>query len=1214
MSNSSAGSPAASAATGATATKKDTKASDAGAVPEMTEATEPSSKAQGDESEKNEMNTTELPPAVPTPEAGAEDGTELKTNDTEKDATENENASGNENGTENSSANADKSEGVDGKSAPGADVNAGTDTKTDADGVSGGQEAAPGVDGAGPEAANGVSADSGKENEKLSDPVKPDPPEGLVEGGALNTAKGSSDSGDSDDKIKSSVIANPGPNMSADQEMNESKPPSVEAEETSMDKEKSLPLNVAHESLVPPPVLNGDTSMSDVAIEAPTGAPSTEAAKEGEGTSAGAGLNAESGKIEHNSVSSETSQVSGSAESKSLTPATDKALDPAQNSNLPADGVSTTEIAQTNATSTTRFVAGSADGPATSYGPGELSAGTLNASSGQISTPLEATGGNPSAPVDGTSTTTIDPAAISENPAQPMEVEGSTDVGADGAEPTGTGVAGATINDPSVKPLGPTGDVLATGITSTTLEQGDAISKPGVAGAAASESPPPPPPPPPPSETALASAAPGAAALPAPNATSGDIPVASATVAPTTGATLTASQGPNPSVATIPLPKPLNKAMSTGSSSSVAEAASLKRSASASSMTSRRLSKSRMEALKRKGAVGCFVLVAPFCDLETLENLALVCKAAKTIVVQRPEWRLKTMCLAKDLSGHIAPVNVLLTEAFFVFSGSSDGKIKIWNSKTWQCDRTLDLSLAPSQQSVAATVAEKPPASSKSTRGKRPSSRATVTQETEGESEQTNAVTSLAAFDMMLFIGLESGNFIIRMIREKDFGLKNHKVHAHDGAIKAIAVHKGLGKFFTGGADAKIHAFDSKSAARVATFDQHTDKVTALEICGNRLFSGGMDGKLCVFSLSSQSLEFDRFLTPPSSTGETSKSCITALASYDGKIYSASWDCYIRVWDAKELTLLSEVFILPVGVCWSMAVRLVKNQPPTLVVGVRDGEVELRSLDSSNKLKLITTLKAPKPKRHTDWVTCVLPLPDGRIVSGSEDWSLKVWNYRFAPPIVAPSGNARGQRLSASQAAQARANAAGRNQAQMQAAPAAPGSMHHPQQPPTQSHPGYAPHVVAQGLVAGQPGAHAGYSYQPGQAQPYSAQGYQVAPTYPTNYAQVPNAQMGHAGPRGPPGRPYLPSNQMQQQQQHMVQRHMFQQQQQQGGAVMPSPGLQASPTRYPEQGQQPHGVYSAQQQQQMGRGYPAQQYPAYQQAAPRGYTPRPPHYASQRP
>ena len=36
-------------------------------------------------------------------------------------------------------------------------------------------------------------------------------------------------------------------------------------------------------------------------------------------------------------------------------------------------------------------------------------------------------------------------------------------------------------------------------------------------------------------------------------------------------------------------------------------------------------------------------------------------------------------------------------------------------------------------------------------------------------------------------------------------------------------------------------------------------------------------------------------------------------------------------------------------------------------------------------------------REHTDWISCVTLLPDGRFVSGSYDKTLKIWDPSMAP-------------------------------------------------------------------------------------------------------------------------------------------------------------------------------------------------------------------------
>jgi len=638
--------------------------------------------------------------------------------------------------------------------------------------------------------------------------------------------------------------------------------------------------------------------------------------------------------------------------------------------------------------------------------------------------------------------------------------------------------------------------------------------------------------------------------------------------------------------------------------------------------------------------LGAIAFVIPFCDLESLAALTIVCKSFKDTIIAHPDWKFKAVTLSKDLRGHIGPVNVLIKLSSFVFSGSSDGKIKIWNTITWSCERTVNVSLPPNNQQSGAAVVEKQPAGGKvpGARGKKPAVKTPQLVESEADSEQTVAVTSLAVLDKVLFIGQEDGQLIIRMITDGSNRPEVPKVRAHNGAVRAIAVHPKQGRIFTGGEDKKIAVFDSKNYNRIAEIDQHTEVVTVLEICANRLFSGGQDGKLCVTSSSTGTPKFERELQVSDADKSTQPmGCITALASHDNKLYSAAWDCYIRVWDAKKLTMLSAVFLWPVGVCWSMAVRIIKGQPNTLVIGVRDGEIELRAIDKQNTLTKLCSLKedrwCSRLERHNDSITCVLPLPDGRIVTGSEDWSLKVWGHRFAPPI-APRQPRAGPNQGAGQLRRAPSGGRGR------------GAIPHPRgvapgQGPRPNFPGGPMQLPQQQLQ----------QQQQQQLQPGPGQGQQGAyPGYP-NYppgAQYPRGQYppggprpmppGYAGgPRGAPGRPppgYQPGGpnpqQLSQQQLAVQQRRMYdrQQQQQQGAGAQQGSGQQGQAMPHGQgpprgYGQQPRAAYPPAQAQQGGQpprgAYPTQQYQQnYQGGPPRGYPrpqhPAPPNYPAQRP
>mmetsp|Transcript_16220 Transcript_16220/g.26443 ORF Transcript_16220/g.26443 Transcript_16220/m.26443 type:complete len:946 (+) Transcript_16220:424-3261(+) len=632
-----------------------------------------------------------------------------------------------------------------------------------------------------------------------------------------------------------------------------------------------------------------------------------------------------------------------------------------------------------------------------------------------------------------------------------------------------------------------------------------------------------------------------------------------------------------------PTPQPLSKS---SSSSSKTSGPTLKRSSSsASSALSRKRSKGtkskKKELTTKEQAI---VWVLPFCDLDTLTVLTMVCKGYKDAVVASKDWKLRALSMVKSLNGHIGAVNVMIKVSSFVFSGSSDGKIKIWNTRSWACERTVNVSnLPPNPMSQHAHPADTQKRFFP--KGKRPH----YTHD-DGESEQTNAVTALAVLDKVLFIGLEDGYLIIRMILEsKDSRTENRRIRAHNGAVRAIAVLSKHQRIFTGGADKVISVWDSTTYQALIRFEKHTDVVTALEVSGSRLFSGGQDSKLFVWNV--QALKFEKSLEKQNSDKDPnlkkSFGIITALTAHENKLYSASWDCFIRVWDAKKLTLLREVFNHPVGVCWSLAVRTIKNQRTTLVCGVRDGDVELRSIDKQNTLEKLscdaTDNWCTKLNKHADWILCVLPLPDGRIVTGSADWSIKVWEYRFAPPIPSPTRP--------NQSTPPGSNPANPNSKSPTAAPmrrtnsAKGGAPPHPGQ-----HPGYSQGAPpGGGPPAGGRGPPPARGYPPQQPYPpggqgnYPPYGYQQGGAPPTGGQQYQNYPPGSAPP--PRGGAYPQggdsTHQLNQQQMQVNQRRMYQQ-----GRPPPNQG---GMTPYPPQ---PRGGNN------YPRAVPQQSYPPQQTGA----------------
>ena len=280
------------------------------------------------------------------------------------------------------------------------------------------------------------------------------------------------------------------------------------------------------------------------------------------------------------------------------------------------------------------------------------------------------------------------------------------------------------------------------------------------------------------------------------------------------------------------------------------------------------------------------------------------------------------------------------------------------------------------------------------------------------KAEFTIAVTALNVYQSMIFIGLGNGTLICRAIFDSKQAIKDRRNSVHKSAIRSIVMNDI--KMFTASDDKTIITWSLKSLNKLKTYQEHTKRVTCLALSGNRLFSGSDDHNIGVWNWKKH--KFECFLGETSTTpralvgaavGETVPVTkdkhtgeVTAMVTHGKRLFTSSWDCYVKIWRVDRLTCINSVFLSPIGICWTMKVRLVKDRhnvkdmPATIVMGVRDNDIEVRDLD----MNLISNSRmhywSAAVHRHQKKVTAVLPLEDGRIVTGSKDWSLKVWNVR----------------------------------------------------------------------------------------------------------------------------------------------------------------------------------------------------------------------------
>jgi len=387
-----------------------------------------------------------------------------------------------------------------------------------------------------------------------------------------------------------------------------------------------------------------------------------------------------------------------------------------------------------------------------------------------------------------------------------------------------------------------------------------------------------------------------------------------------------------------------------------------------------------------------------------LTACACVSKYWRSRIRRTPGWRRVVLSLEATLQGHVGRITAVTTFDSLVVTGSSDGKIKFWDPmKGFACMKTLNITPSPVHPYLHPRIRELREA-------QRTSGFPQTAEEDETEfAEYPLAVTALITTERCVLIGAEDGRLIVWTASTQERREFDAKIHAK--ALNCIVV--GGDEFiFTASLDGRVAAINRRGypfnmqAPAVWQAPHYGEKrhdagVSALAVAGGHLFSGALDGKIFVWQ--PHGMQFRRVLqqsrtvehnTMPVTIEHTDR--VTSMVGFLDRLYTASWDGTIKLWNARTLECQRDVSVLPIGICWSLAIRRdPTSRLTTLIAGVRDNDICVLDWET---LEMISSCEenqwAWKLERHSQWVKCIMAFADGRIVSGSDDWTAKVWQIR----------------------------------------------------------------------------------------------------------------------------------------------------------------------------------------------------------------------------
>lgn len=206
----------------------------------------------------------------------------------------------------------------------------------------------------------------------------------------------------------------------------------------------------------------------------------------------------------------------------------------------------------------------------------------------------------------------------------------------------------------------------------------------------------------------------------------------------------------------------------------------------------------------------------------------------------------------------------------------------------------------------------------------------------------------------------------------------------HTSPICALAVTSNGEKIISGSHDGTIKVWDVESRTELHCLIGHEKKVSALAVTpdGEKIISGSIDGMLKVWNLN------NFYKIEPCNTLQVHAEQVNALAvTQDGAVISASDDGTIKFWSLDNEALIRLIGSYNGSYHNSAKAVAVTPDGRKVVSTSSIGIIYVLNLNSN-----IENLEERCSKGHAGAVWTVVATDNGKVISASDDFTLKIWD------------------------------------------------------------------------------------------------------------------------------------------------------------------------------------------------------------------------------